>query len=94
MMQLLGSVGASGEVFMRERVALLVSEVGLLQFPGEWPTMLEDFMTIWETQPSTSAIIGECFGTMDGKPSFSATQFAIGPNRGAGVLLMHIGRPN
>ncbi len=52
-MELMETAGApggnNGEVFMRERIALLVSGVGEKEYPQTWPGMLTDLAAIWTT---------------------------------------------
>lgn len=46
------------ELFMLERVALLVSEVGERQYPQQWPNMLEELAMIWDRRGPHTAVVG------------------------------------
>ena len=50
-MELVTSTGAgmNEEVFLRERIGLLVSGVGEKEYPQQWPEMLTDLAAIWDT---------------------------------------------
>lgn len=50
-------VGVGSEVFMRERIALLVSGVGEREYPQHWPSMLDDFRLVMETRGPMAAVI-------------------------------------
>lgn len=46
------------EPFMRERVALLVSDIAERVYPGHWEQMIPELMAIWESGAKPAAQIG------------------------------------